>query len=112
MPAVLFGGVLAREVADGAFSRILPVGWGAIGYVSYIGALYGWVVWTRGIQRIGPSRTMLYQYLVPVVAMALGVSLFGETVSLRGLAGGALALGGVWIGRTSRAAGAPRRPVG
>ena len=53
-------------------------------------------------KRIGPTRTMLYQFLVPVVAMVLGVTLFDEALSPRALVGGALVLGGVWIGRTSR----------
>ena len=48
---------------------------------------------------IGPTRTMLYQYFVPLVSMLLGVAFFGEALEARAVAGAALILTGVAIGR-------------
>ena len=96
---VLFGPVLVSEVLDGSFARVTGIGWASILYLAYVGAIWGWVVWTRGIERIGPVRTMLYQYLIPVTAMILGVSFHGEAIGLQGLVGAALVFAGIWVGR-------------
>lgn len=97
--ALLFGPVLAAEVRSGAFWRIDPRGWLGLLYISYMGALYGWAIWARAVAKIGPSRTMLYQYLVPIVVMVLGLTLFGERLEIKALVGAALILTGVWLGR-------------
>ena len=96
---VLFGAVVVRDLAAHPLTQLTPRGWSGLLYIAYMGALYGWVVWTRGIAVIGPTRTMLYQYFVPLVSMLLGVSFFGEALELRAVAGAALILTGVAIGR-------------
>jgi drug/metabolite transporter (DMT)-like permease len=97
--ALLGGAPLAREVSSGAFVHQTSAGWAGLLYVSYMGALYGWVVWTVGLARIGPSRTMLYQYLVPLLSMVLGLAFFGERAEWRAIGGAALILLGVAWGR-------------
>ncbi|MBK7972856.1 MAG: DMT family transporter [Deltaproteobacteria bacterium] len=96
---VLFGSVAVRDLAAHPLQSLTPSGWGGLLYIAYMGALYGWVVWTRGIAMIGPTRTMLYQYFVPLVSMLLGVAFFGEALEARAVAGAALILTGVAIGR-------------
>ena len=97
---VLFGPSLLHELRSGSLARVSPAGAGALLYLAYGGALYGWIFWTRGIEAIGAGRTMLYQYLVPVCTMVAGVTFFGETLDLRACLGGALILLGVGVGRT------------
>jgi drug/metabolite transporter (DMT)-like permease len=47
------------------------------------------------IQRAGPVRATLVGYLVPLVAAALAVGFFGETLAMRHIIGGAIVLAGV-----------------
>ncbi|MFN7953943.1 MAG: DMT family transporter [bacterium] len=96
---ILFGNAVWRDLAGGGLSRLTPSGIGGILYIAYLGALYGWVVWTVGIARIGSTRTMLYQYLVPLLSMVLGVAFFGEHVEARAVAGAGMILAGVALGR-------------
>ncbi len=96
---VLGGAPLFRDVASGAFAHQSLLGWGGLLYIAYLGALYGWVVWTVGLARIGPARTMLYQYLVPLLSMVLGLGFFGERLEWRAMAGAAMILMGVAWGR-------------
>lgn len=48
-------------------------GWLGLGYSSFIGAGLGYVLWFRAIGEIGATRTMIYNYLIPVVAVVVAV---------------------------------------
>jgi drug/metabolite transporter (DMT)-like permease len=82
------GGITLPAVPEAAFA----VGWlGTIGtgfaYVVFFGLLTGW----------GPTRASLVAYLLPVVAVVLGVVVLGETVDAAFLAGAALIVAGIWV---------------
>jgi drug/metabolite transporter (DMT)-like permease len=47
-------------------------------------------LWYRGVSRIGPSRTMVYQYSVPVFAAFLAVCFLGERLYLSQAVGAAI----------------------
>ncbi len=96
---LLFGRAAWRDLSEAGVSQLTAGGIGGIVYIAYMGALYGWVVWTIGVARIGTTRTMLYQYLVPLLSMVLGLAFFGEHVETRAVAGAALILAGVALGR-------------
>lgn len=50
----------------------------------------------HGIRTLGVNRTVLFIYLVPPLTAVLSVLLLGEAVHFSQLAGGGLALGGVY----------------
>jgi len=51
----------------------------------------------RAVQVLGPSRTVIFNNLVPVFGAAFGVGLLGEPLTASMLFGGAIALTGVMI---------------
>jgi len=53
-------------------------------------------------QKIGPSRSSSFIFVVPVTAMGLSVWYFGETIPLSVAIGGALALSAVYLINTSK----------
>jgi drug/metabolite transporter (DMT)-like permease len=63
-----------------------------------IGLAY--LIWYRGVERIGNTRTAIYSNLTPVVALLAGAVLLNERPSALALAGAALTLAGVMIVRT------------
>jgi drug/metabolite transporter (DMT)-like permease len=82
------GGITVPAVPEAA----LAVAWlGAVGtgfaYVVYFRLLAGW----------GPTRTSLVAYLLPVVAVLLGIVVLGETVDATFLAGAAFIVAGIWV---------------
>lgn len=80
--------------------------WGCLIHFSLLAGVYAFVVWYRGVQTIGASRTVLFQYCVPVVATVLAYFLFKETPSLLQVIGIFVTLTGVSLAvRRSR-----RRP--
>ena len=57
----------------------------------------GFVVWFRLIKSAGPSNTSLVTFLIPPVALALGIAVLGEQPSASSLAGVAIIFAGLAI---------------
>ena len=74
----------------------------ALGRLVYLGAFptaLGFATWTFALRRTSAGRMGSITYLIPLVAIALGWALLGETPSWAAAAGGPLCLAGVWIAR-------------
>jgi drug/metabolite transporter (DMT)-like permease len=67
-----------------------------------IGALAG-VVYGLGLVRIGSARAAILTFFEPIVAVALGALVWGESLHITALIGGALVLGaGIQVARKAR----------
>ncbi len=80
----------AAEGIDLAPHRIL-----AVVILGVVGTGYAYVLSYRVVADLGPTTASLVTYLIPVVAVAVGVVLLDEAFHLRVLAGGALIVGGI-----------------
>jgi drug/metabolite transporter (DMT)-like permease len=86
------------------WSAVSPAAWGGVAYSAFLALLVAYTLWNTSVAEVGPSRTAVYNCLVPVVALALGWLALGERPGLFQLAGAALIVGGVLVARS-----APRR---
>jgi drug/metabolite transporter (DMT)-like permease len=75
----------------------------ALAYLSTIGAVGGFVAYTYALRHLPVSFVSLYAYINPVIAVALGVLLVGESFDSRMAVAAALVFAGVavvrWTGR-------------
>ena len=74
----------------------------SIGWVLYLGAFptaVGFATWAFALRRTSAGRMGSLTYLIPVVAVVLGLALLGERPAWAALAGGALCLAGVYLAR-------------
>lgn len=77
-------------------------------WLSLIGAALTYVLWFRGIARLGPGAVATLGFLSPLTAVLLGWIALGQTLSTAQLAGMVLVLGGVWLSqRAQRSVAAP-----
>jgi drug/metabolite transporter (DMT)-like permease len=60
------------------------------------------VVYTALIKEIGPSRAVVITYINPVIAVALGVAVLGESPGAGAIAGLLLILAGSWLATDGR----------
>lgn len=92
----------AWEWGDTNLLEISGTSWAAIVFSGLLstGAAYAW--WNQGVRALGPSQAAAWNNLVPVIAVAVGVLLLGETVSAMQLGGGAFILGGLFVMRRAR----------
>jgi DME family drug/metabolite transporter len=68
-----------------------------------IGAISG-IVYAVGLVRIGASRAAVLTFAEPIVAVIIGVLVWGDAIAPSAVVGGALVLGaGVWVTRGTRA---------
>lgn len=116
---IFFYGILFMIPA----AAFLPFRWdlGRLGNGSYLAMLLYlglgacamcFVTWNYAIKTLGPVKTMVYIYLVPVITVICSALILHETVTLRSVAGTALTLAGLvlsqwdslkllWTGRTA-----------
>jgi drug/metabolite transporter (DMT)-like permease len=82
--------------------HLAPLGWGCTLYFAWLAGVYGFVVWYRGVRVIGSSKTMVFQYLVPPVALVVGYFVLKEAPSLLQALGVIITLSGVYIASNAR----------
>ena len=66
-------------------------------YLGVLGTSVAFVWYYQAVQRLGASRTVIFNNLVPVFGATFGVLLLGEPLLPSMLLGGAVALGGVML---------------
>lgn len=73
----------------------LPLTWAAAAWLGIIGTSLAYPLLYFLIQTWGPTRTTLVSYVIPIVAVTLGIVLLGEMVEWELVLGGLLVLAGV-----------------
>lgn len=79
-----------------------PLAWGGVIYAGVMAVGLAYILWNRGVQRIGSSRTAAYQNLVPVVALLVAWIWLGERPTSLQITGAAVVLFGVSLARLGR----------
>jgi drug/metabolite transporter (DMT)-like permease len=85
-------------------------GWAALGYATFLSLLVAYLIWNRSVKVVGPSRTVIYMCLTPLVAVATAAAFLGERPKPLQAVGAALIIGGVVLTRGAagrRGGGAP-----
>ena len=85
-------------------------GWAALGYATFLSLLVAYLIWNRSVKVVGPSRTVIYMCLTPLVAVATAAAFLGERPKPLQAVGAALNIGGVVLTRGAagrRGGGAP-----
>lgn len=98
--------VLLAVPAALSLPRTPPSGdaWGAMIALGLVCTALAFVLYFTLIAEVGPSRASLITYVNPVVAVALGVTLLGEAVTVSAVAGLLLILAGSWLSTRQRPA--------
>ena len=110
-PAIVLMGI--PSLADTDVGQISTGAWLGVFYAGVLSIAVAYVLWYRGVQLLGNSRTAIYSNLVPVAALATAWIWLHEVPSTGQLLGAAVILLGLWLSRRGRpAAGASTRDAG
>jgi drug/metabolite transporter (DMT)-like permease len=82
------------------WAAVRPAAWGGLAFSATFAIALAYLIWYRGVERIGNTRTAIFSNLTPLVALVAGVVLLGERPSAAALLGVALTLGGVMVVRS------------
>ena len=95
---LLFLGIgAAFEIGTVRWSELGWQIWASIFYLGAFGTVAGFIWYYEGVKAIGPSRTAVFNNLVPAFGVVLAALLLGEPVLVSMAVGGALAILGVSI---------------
>jgi drug/metabolite transporter (DMT)-like permease len=97
--SILFLPFLPNEKAGG-WSGVSVLGWVSVLYVAFTGNFLAYFFWMRGIQNIGPMRTILYSYLTPITAILFAVPFLGETLTTGQIWGAGIVFAGIFLARS------------
>jgi drug/metabolite transporter (DMT)-like permease len=97
MPGLLLAGT--PELMRMDWGQVGTGGWAALAYATVFSLLVAYVLWNRSVAEVGPSRTVIYMCLTPLVAVAgATVMLHEHPEPLQGV-GAILILSGVLVAR-------------
>jgi len=100
--ASLFGTTMLAIAAMPALLRLQgpllsPAVLASVLYLGLLGTGVAFVWYYRAVRRLGPSRTVIFNNLVPVCGATFGVTLLGEPLLLSMMVGGVMAVVGVML---------------
>lgn len=99
LPFLLAIGVPYYSSVD--WAQVTWVHWGSILYSGGLATGIAIALWNNSVSSVGASETAVYGNLVPIVAVASGFFLLGETITVSQAIGGVLVIGGVLMMRRS-----------
>lgn len=67
----------------------------AIALLGVVGTGLAYLIYYRSVAELGPTTTSLVTYMIPVIAVAVGVAVLGETFHVRVVVGGVMIIVGI-----------------
>jgi drug/metabolite transporter (DMT)-like permease len=98
--AVLLAGLAAPAAPDVAWSELPPRFWGTMAYLAIGPTALAFVLFYIGVRRIGPTRTSIMMFLVPVFGSVTAIVLLDESLSPVQVGGAVLMLAGALLALT------------
>ncbi len=89
-----------RDMAAVDWRRIPWAGWGAILYSGLIAIVLCFFIWYDSVRKVGSSKTGVYGYLTPILAVIFAGLFLGERLTAAEAAGSAVVLLGVYLTRS------------
>lgn len=84
-----------HELLRQSWTAVSPQAWVAFSFSAIVSAGIAFSLWYEGVSRIGVTRTIVYHYLVPFVAVVFAVLFLGEHITPVQITGGIAIIGGV-----------------
>ena len=97
VPIVLMG---LPSLANQRWNTVTPAAWGAVLYASLGAIVTGYLLWARGIKRLGSTRVAQYSNFTPVFAFLAAWPLLGEMPTLWQVVGGSAIVSGMYLARS------------
>ncbi len=95
--SVVFVALLAFAFDGGVTLPAVPQAVLSVVWLGAVGTGFAYIVFFSLLRGWGPTRASLVAYLLPIVAVILGVVVLGESIDLLFVGGAALIVAGVWV---------------
>lgn len=102
--AVLYVIFALPVLASLDWAAISPLSWWLMIGSAVLALSVSYLIWYTAVQRLGSTRTSVYSYLTPVIAMVVAYTWLGEPISANQLLGAAAIMAGLVVTRFAPAA--------
>jgi drug/metabolite transporter (DMT)-like permease len=82
-----------------SWSAVTPAAWAGLVYSSVFAIGLSYLLWYRGVERLGNTRTSIFSNLTPAVALLIAALWLGERLTLLSLVGATMTIAGVMLVR-------------
>lgn len=97
IPLVGIGSLIFEQHQWASMSHAGWRGWGAVIYSALMSSILGYGIWNALLRKHSVARLIPWSLLTPVLAVAMGVMILGDSLAFNKLAGGALVVSGIAI---------------
>ncbi len=87
------------ELLHQSWSSVSVWSWAAFAFSTFVSGGIAFTLWYQGVQTIGVTRTVVYHYIVPFVAVLFAAFFLGERITFLQIFGGLSILAGVYLVR-------------
>jgi drug/metabolite transporter (DMT)-like permease len=87
----------AADLLHQSWGAISIGSWAAFGFSTFISAGVAFTLWYQGVKRLGVTRTVVYHYLVPFIAVVFAALFLGDRMTALQVIGGGMILTGVYL---------------
>lgn len=94
--------VAAAELTRQEWAAIPAVSWAALLFAAFIAGSAAYTLWYGGVKLLGVNRTIVYHFLVPLVAVVFAALVLGERFTSAQAIGGSAVLAGVALVQKAR----------
>jgi drug/metabolite transporter (DMT)-like permease len=101
----LVGGVIPLVVISAPallrteWTQMTVLTWSSVAYSGIAAMVISYLIWYRGVEQIGPTRTAMFANLQPLVAVMVAWVMLGEVPTAFQGAGAATVIGGLYFAR-------------
>ncbi|HKT13542.1 MAG TPA: DMT family transporter [Terriglobia bacterium] len=95
--AILLLPFCARSVLEIRWTHVPAQAWWGLAYMVLFGSFVAYLIYAYALQQLAASKVAAFSYLQPLMAVALGVWLMSEQLTIKIIAGGTLILVGVYL---------------
>jgi drug/metabolite transporter (DMT)-like permease len=85
------------ELLHQSWSSVPFRSWAAFSFSTFVSGGIAFTLWYQGVKTIGVTRTVVYHYIVPFVAVLFAALFLGERITVLQLIGGSAILAGVYL---------------
>lgn len=81
------------------WGAVTPAAWAGVAYSSLLAIGLSYLLWYRGVERLGNTRTSVFSNLTPAVALVIAALWLGERLTILSITGATLTIVGVMLVR-------------
>ena len=97
------------SLAELPLREVPTLAWAGVAYSGILAVGLAYILWYRGVQQIGSSRTAAYTNLTPVIALVVAWAWLGEAPGVLQVTGATVILAGLTLARLGRERGSGSR---